>query len=106
MSIAAPMVLRAGDEPRLSSLVRSSTVEAGLAQRARIVLLAAEGVSNTEIAAMVGVSRPTVIGWRSRYDQAGIAGLGDLDGSGRPPVIDEAWRWSWPPWPRRRSTWG
>ena len=50
MSIAAPILLRAGDEPKLSSLVRSSTVEAGFAQRARIVLLAAQVVSNTAIA--------------------------------------------------------
>src|SRR5450759_394653 len=89
MSIAAPISLRVGDEPKLSSLVRSSTVEAGLAQRARIVLLAAQGVSNTQIAAMVGVSRPTVILWRTRYVEAGIAGLGDLARSGRPPVIDD-----------------
>src|SRR5665647_1938033 len=75
MSVAAPMVLRSGDESKLTALVRSSIVEAGLAQRARIVLLAAEGVSNTQAAAMVGVSRPTVILWRNRYAQAGIAGL-------------------------------
>ena len=43
------------------------TAEAGLAQRARIVLLAAEGLPNAEIARQVGVSRPTVIGWRDRY---------------------------------------
>ena len=89
MSVAAPILLRTGDEPKLSSLIRSSTVEAGLAQRARIVLLAAQGVSNTAIASMVGVSRPTVILWRNRYAQAGIAGLGDLERSGRPPVIDD-----------------
>jgi transposase len=89
MSVAAAMVLRSGDEPNLTALVRSSTVEAGLAQRARIVLLCAQGVSNTAIAAMVGVSRPTVIAWRTRYLQAGIAGLGDLSRSGRPPVIDD-----------------
>src|SRR5450756_485281 len=89
MSVAAPMVLRSGDESKLTALVRSSIVEAGLAQRARIVLLAAEGVSNTEAAAMVGVSRPTVILWRNRYAQAGIAGLGDLERSGRPRGIDD-----------------
>ena len=50
------LVLRAGDESRLTALVRSSTVEAGLAQRARIVLLAAEGLPNAEIARRVGVS--------------------------------------------------
>ena len=69
--------------------MRSSTVEAGLAQRARIVLLAAQGVPNAEIARRVGVSRPTVIGWRNRYEAGGISALGDLDRSGRPPVIDD-----------------
>jgi transposase len=63
-------------------------VRAGLAQRARIVLLAAEGVSNTEIAERVGVSRPTVISWRSRYDRRGIAGLVDEPRPGRPRSID------------------
>jgi transposase/transposase-like protein len=70
------------------SWVRSSTVKAGLAQRARIVLLAAEGVSNTEIADRVGVSRPTVIDWRSRYESSGLVGLQDAPRSGRPRLID------------------
>ena len=69
--------------------MRCSTVEAGLAQRARIVLLAAQGVPNAEIARRVGVSRPTVIQWRNRYEAGGISALGDLDRSGRPPVIDD-----------------
>ena len=67
----------------------SSTVEAGLAQRARIVLLAAQGVPNVEIARRGGVSRPTVIQWRNRYEAGGYLALGDLDRSGRPPVIDD-----------------
>jgi transposase len=90
VSVAAPLVLRAGDELNLTALVRSSTVEAGLAQRARIVLLAAEGLPNAEIARRVGMSRPTVIQWRSRYEAGGVNALGDLDRSGRPPVIDDA----------------
>jgi transposase len=89
VSVAAALVLRVGDESRLSSLARSSTVEAGLAQRARIVLLAAQGVPNAEIGRRVGVSRPTVIQWRHRYEAGGIPALGDLDRSGRPPVIDD-----------------
>jgi transposase len=59
-----------------------------LAQRARIVLLAADGVSNTEIASRVGVSRPTVIDWRARYQRSGMAGLDDEPRSGRPREID------------------
>ena len=86
MSVAAPIVLRPGDESRLRTVLRCSTAGAGVAQRARIVLLAAEGVSNAEIGRRIGVSRPTVLTWRARYEQSGIAGLGDLDRSGRPPV--------------------
>ena len=51
MSVAAPLILRTGDGPELESLVRSSTVRAGLAQRARIVLLASEGLPNADRAA-------------------------------------------------------
>ena len=70
------------------SLIRSSAVRAGLAQRARIVLLAADGVSHTEIAELAGVSRPTVISWRQRYERSGLRGLEDQPRSGRPRRID------------------
>jgi transposase len=87
---AAALVLRDGDREALARLTRSSTVRAGLAQRARIVLLAADGVSNTAIADRVGVSRPTVIDWRNRYTAEGLAGLEDDPRSGRPRMIDHA----------------
>ena len=74
---APALGLRDGDREELARLTRSSSVRAGLAQRARIVLLAAEGESNTAIAVKVGVSRPTVIDWRNRYAAEGIAGLDD-----------------------------
>jgi winged helix-turn helix protein len=89
VSVAAALVLGDGDRSRLTALVRAPTVEAGLAAWARIVLLAAEGLPNAEIARQVGVSRPTVIGWRMRYEGGGMAALRDLDRSGRPPVIDD-----------------
>jgi transposase len=85
---APALELRDGDEQELQRLLRSTTAPAGLVQRARIVLLAAEGRTNTAIAGLVGVSRPTVISWRSRYEAAGIAGLHDEDRSGRPREID------------------
>ena len=85
---AQPLGLRSGDRDVLESWLRSSSMRAGLAQRARIVLLAAEGVSNTEIAAKVGVSRPTVISWRDRYRTSGINGLQDEPRPGRPRTID------------------
>ena len=89
MSVAVALVLRPGDEAVLTSLVRASSAPAGLAQRARIVLLAAEGVPNAEIARRVGATRQTVISWRARYDAGGVSGLQDLARSGRPAVHDE-----------------
>jgi len=87
--VAEPLDLREGDRSRLDSLTRSSSVRAGLATRARIVLLAADGVANTEIAARTGTTRPTVLKWRGRYGELGIAGLDDEARPGREPVIDE-----------------
>ena len=85
---ATPLGLREGDRERLVAWTRSSAVRAGLAQRARIVLLAADGVSHTEIAERAGVSRPTVISWRGRYERSGLRGLEDQPRSGRPRRID------------------
>jgi transposase len=87
---APALLLREGDRDRLQALTRSSSAEAGLAQRARIVLLAAEGESNTAIADKLGISRPTVIGWRERYQFKGMAGLEDEPRSGRPRRIDRS----------------
>lgn len=90
MSVAAPLGLRAGDLVRLRALTRSTQAAAGPVQRARMVLLAAEGLPNAEIARRVGMTRQTVISWRARYEAGGIDALADLPRSGRPPSIDEA----------------
>ena len=90
MPIAAPLQVREQDLSTLRSWVRSSGMKAGLAQRARIVLLAGEGVPNTEIAERVGVSRPTVLHWRDRYRRGGLTALEDRPRSGRPPRVDGA----------------
>jgi hypothetical protein len=89
VSLASALVLRAGDRTRLGDLARLQSVPSGLAKRARIVLLAADGVPNAQIARTVGVSRPTVIGWRERYAAGGIRALEDEPRSGRPAVIDD-----------------
>ena len=90
---APPLLLRDGDHEQLTRLVRASSARAGLAQRARIVLLAADGMPNTEIADRVGVSRPTVNLWRARYADAGVAGLVDEDRPGRPRTVDRVRSW-------------
>lgn len=86
---AAALGLRDSDREELVRWTRSSVVRAGLAQLARIVLSAADGVSNTAIAGLVGVSRPTVVAWRDRYAAGGLAGLVDEPRSGRPRTVDQ-----------------
>ena len=90
--MASTVLVEISDEDRatLVSWTRSSSVRAGLALRARIVLAAADGEGTSAIARRLGVSRPTVIQWRNRYAEAGLAGLHDAPRSGRPKVIDDS----------------
>lgn len=59
-----------------------------MAQRARLVLMAAEGASNREIGETIGMHYNQVAVWRRRYLEFGLAGLRDADRPGRPPVYD------------------
>src|SRR5215212_4559785 len=68
---------------------RSPSLRAGLAQRARVVLLAADAVGTTEIVRRVGLSKPAVIGWKRRYAAEGPSGLQDRAKPGRPVRIDQ-----------------
>ena len=77
------------DRAELTRWTRSPSLRAGLAQRARIVLLAGEGVGTNEIVNRVGVSKPTVIAWKKRYAAEGIDGLADRRKPGRPARVDE-----------------
>ncbi len=77
------------DRAVLEGWLRSPSIRAGLAQRARIVLLAADGVGTNRIVERLGLSKPTVIYWKKRYAAEGIAGLEDRPKSGRPQQIDE-----------------
>lgn len=85
---APALVIRDGDFEVLSRWSRSSAMRAGLVQRARIILMAAEGAPNSRIAREVGVSVPTVLTWRGRYQERGMAGLEDEQRAGRPREID------------------
>ena len=81
-------MLSPDDRPVLEGRVRSGTIEARAAKRARIVLLAAEGRSNREIAGLVDLHYNQVGLWRTRYSEAGLAGLEDEERPGRPCVYD------------------
>ena len=73
---------------------RATTSRAGLVRRTRIILLLAEGVTITTIAATVGLSRHHTYKWIQRFMQEGLAGLEDKPGRGRrhgllPPTFGE-----------------
>jgi len=86
-AIAPPLTIAPQDLHTLGQWSRSSGIRAALAERAKILLLAAEGTSNAEIARQVGCSRPTVILWRQRYTQRGLDGLADQPRPGRPQTV-------------------
>lgn len=71
----------------LERLTRSQTVAAGQARRARILLLAADGLPLRRIATMVGVDRNTVKARLDRFRQAGLESLRDQPRPGRPPLF-------------------
>ncbi|WP_033666659.1 IS630 family transposase [Salinispora mooreana] len=88
---AAPLVLEPGQRELLESLARSRTAQHRLVQRARVLLYAAEGMSNSDNAALVGVSRMTVRAWRSEFAERGLADLGKVAaGRGRKASIPQA----------------
>jgi transposase len=69
--------LTAEQRAELAALVNRADVSASVATRARIVLWRAEGRPKVEVAALAGVSRPTVDLWLSRFASGGVAGLLD-----------------------------
>ena len=75
--LAGWVELTAGEWAELRALINSADVPATVATRARIVLWRAEGRQKQEVAALAGVSRPTVDLWLSRYQAEGAAGFLD-----------------------------
>ena len=91
MNQAATITLTHEQRIELERRVRSQTLEARRVRRARIVLLAADGVDNHEIARRLEISRNQVISWRNRFAHGGLAAIeSDLPRSGRKPTIDAA----------------
>jgi transposase len=87
---AAPIVLSPEEETALAGWARSRSLPLRQVQRAQIVQLAAAGVESQEIAAIVGVSRPTVQLWRERFLALRLPGLEkDAPRPGRLPQISD-----------------
>jgi transposase len=88
MRVAEKIELDATTERELRVLSKRRRVEARLQQRARVILLAAQGWQNKEIAAEVGLDRRQVALWRQRFLTGGIDALRqDAPRSGRTPTV-------------------
>ena len=81
------LIIRLTPTERQTLLVwqRATAIPAGLARRGRIILLLADGVTITDIAAAVGMSRHHIYKWVQRFVQQGLEGLRDKPGRGHRP---------------------
>ncbi len=75
----SPYLIALTDEERavLESLARSYTLPYGQVTRAQMVLMAADGLRNDQIAARLRVRRDVVSQWRKRFFEQRLAGLED-----------------------------
>ncbi len=88
MRIAAAIELSDEQRQQLEKRARARSVSVRVAQRSKMILLAAAGLSDLKIGAELGVKRQTVARWRSRFMQMGIAGIEkDAPRPGRKPQI-------------------
>ncbi|MDQ2815754.1 MAG: IS630 family transposase [Actinomycetota bacterium] len=76
-----------GDREELLRRSRDRAAPARVAERARIVMLAAEGLTGPQIAERAGCTEPTVIKWRRQYAESGLAGLADAPRGGGPVTV-------------------
>jgi len=84
-----PLLLSAPERQELEALSRSRSMPHALVTRARIVLLAADGHSNTAIGDQLRLSKPTVGTWRQRYLTQRVQGLYDEPRPGGPRSISD-----------------
>ena len=88
---ASPLSITPAQRAILERLARGRRIAQRLTMRARIVLAAAEGLPNHRIAQALGVSRPTVLLWRARFEAQGVEGLRhDAPRPGRKPSVSAA----------------
>jgi transposase len=83
-----PLAITEEERAELQRRVRAHTTPQRAAKRARIVLLAADGLPNRQIAPIVGMNQHTVAQWRRRFEAERLAGLTDRKRPGRPLVYD------------------
>jgi len=81
---APPLAVSESEAETLRQITRAGTSEQRMVMRATIILRAAEGAANNAVAGELGVSIPTVLLWRRRFKERGLAGLEDAPHPGRP----------------------
>jgi transposase len=86
----APLILSPDEQQKLEVWARRPKTTQQLAQRARIILACASGQDNTQVAAAVGVTRPTVGKWRQRFLRSRLNGLVDEPRPGAPRRLSDA----------------
>ena len=86
---ATPITLMADERRTLEKWVRASKTEQRLLLRSKIILLAADGVATSAIAAELNVRPTTVSRWRRRFASKRLAGLQDVPRSGKPKRYDK-----------------
>lgn len=87
MSAPAPaLVISPEQREVLETWTRSRILPHRMVQRARLVLMAADGIANEVIAARLGISKDKVIRWRRRFATDGVDGLEEAQGRGRRPT--------------------
>lgn len=88
-NIAREVMLDPAQREQLEALASSRSLPHALVCRAQVVLMAADGVKNIEIARKVAMTRETVGKWRKRFVQLGVEGLHDELRPGRPRSIGD-----------------
>jgi transposase len=90
MRTSSPVRLNPEQKTTLERIARQRSLPARLVERARIVLRAAEGLENKQIAAQMGIMAEKVARWRNRFLEGGIAALEkDAPRSGRTRTITD-----------------
>lgn len=87
---AARLLVTDAQRSILEGIANSSAAQHRVVLRARALLLAADGEPNSEIARVIGISRPTVLAWRGQFESDGLKDFGKVaEGRGRKPSIPD-----------------
>ena len=90
MAKAKPLALTTEDRELLEALIRTRTIQASIMNRARIILLKADGESIDSIADKVGLNRNSVLLCLRKFKEGGVSNaIYDASGRGRPVEITD-----------------